>query len=123
MLPALASVNYARNRTFTDECNNYYDVPLRDRYGSIVVMLNGCGEQQADGTYKPKYVKIVPFTRELAVPIGGTTFTLEALDKAVPAEMGMFWNATKDQMSPHTVMTANARSAVSTEQSGSSAIC
>ena len=122
MLPALASVNYARNRTFTDECNNYYDVPLRDRYGSIVVMLPGCGEQQADGTYKPRYVKIVPFTRELAVPIGGTTFTLEALDKAVPAEMGMFWNATKDQMSPHTVMTANARSAVSTEQSGSSAI-
>ena len=122
LAPALAAANYSRNRTFTDETNNYYDVPLRDRYGSIIVMLPGKGKLQADGSYKPRYVKVVPFTRELAIPFGGTTHLLESLDKEMPFDMGMFWNATKDQISPHTVITSNAREAVSTEMSGASAI-
>lgn len=115
-IPALSTAVYAHNRKFKEECNNYYDIAPRDRYGSVVVMLPGCGELQGDGSYKPRYAKIVPFLRELAIPYGATTQFLESLDEKVPHDMGMFWNATRDQIWPLTsVLPFNSRETVNDE--------
>jgi len=95
---------YAHNRQFKDPENNYYDIPLRERLGGLVIMLPG-GKRQADGSYKPNYINILPFARELAFLSGSMTFMLEKLDGRVEGGIGTLLTGIIDQVNPLSAMT------------------
>ena len=106
MIPAIATGQFAYNRWVTnqykdtDTPNNWYDIPAEDRYGAISFLLPGPGKRMPDGSIKPRYIKIIPILRELALPWGGTTWMLEQLDGKMPDDMQLFWEATNDQIWP-----------------------
>ena len=106
MIPALATGQYQYNRWVTnkykdtDTPNNWDDIPAEDRYGAISFLLPGPGKKMPDGSVKPRYIKIVPIMRELALPWGGTIWGWEQLDSKVPNDMQMFWESTEDQLWP-----------------------
>ena len=106
MIPALATGQYQYNKWVTnkykdtDTPNNWHDIPAEDRYGAISFLLPGPGKRMPDGSVKPRYIKIIPILRELALPWGGTIRGWELLDEKVPNDMQAFWEATEDQLWP-----------------------
>jgi hypothetical protein len=106
MIPGLAFGQYQYNRWVTnkykdsDTPNNWNDIPAEDRYGAISFLLPGPGKRMSDGSVRPRYIKIIPILRELALPWGGTIRMLETMDEKVPNDMQAFWEATEDQVWP-----------------------
>jgi len=100
-LAGVATGLYAWNRRFTDPENNYFDIPFRERRGGLVVMLPwGKGERQADGTYKPHYINILPFARELSLLTGSITHVLETIDGRTKGNFGTWFDGVIEQSNP-----------------------
>ena len=67
------------NLTVSSDDNNYWDIPLSERLGGMVIMLPGPGVYDPKtGTHSPRYIKLWP-AREFALFTGPQTYLMEAL--------------------------------------------
>lgn len=77
----------------------YMDVPSRVRHGSVVVMLPST-KTDLNGQPVPKYLTLVPNTREWAVFFGPITYGMEKIAQDSPEDFLAFAGALLPQVSP-----------------------
>jgi len=77
----------------------YFDVPNRVRWGSVMIMLPST-KKNIDGTPVPKYLTIIPNTREWATFFASITYGLEKTMKDSPQDAGQFAFTMFPQVSP-----------------------
>lgn len=77
----------------------YMDIPDYQRWGSVVVMLPP-KEQNADGTWKPNYVVVIPKTREWSMFLGSAAYIMEKMYAENPADVGEFASELFTNVSP-----------------------
>ena len=77
----------------------YFDIPNDIRWGSVVIMLPS-KEKDIYGNPKPRYLTIVPRTREWAFFLAPTTFAMEKMFSDNPTEFGEFSGALAPMLSP-----------------------
>ena len=77
----------------------YFDVPIRIRHGSGLVMLSS-KEKDIYGNPKPRYLTFIPTTRELALWFGSIVFAMEKMFSDNPTEFGEFARSLAPQVSP-----------------------
>ena len=76
----------------------YFDIPQRDRWGSLNIMLPP-KEQNPDGTWKPNRIELLPY-RDLALSLGGMTYFLEQFASDSPTDFKHFALATLGNSTP-----------------------
>ena len=77
-LQGVTTAVYQWNMQVTNERNNYYNIPMSDRIGGLVVLLPGDGIPDGRGGWRPRYVKLWP-GREFAMLSGPLTYLYEAM--------------------------------------------
>ena len=65
----------------------YFDIPLRERLTSLVIMLPG-RRTRPDGTEVPRRINVIPALREWAVGLGMTTYAVHRIFEERPTD---FW--------------------------------
>jgi len=76
----------------------YFDIPQRDRWGSLNIMLPP-KEQNPDGTWKPNRIELLPY-RDLALSLGGMTYFLEQFASDSPTDFKHFALSTLGNSTP-----------------------
>ena len=79
-LEGVTALVWTWNTQMSHERNNYYDIPMADRIGGMVLLLPGDGIPDGRGGWRPRYIKLWP-GREFALFSGTLTYMLEALEK------------------------------------------
>ncbi len=77
----------------------YMDIPDYTRWGSVVVMLPS-DEKNAYGEKTPKYLTVIPRTREWSLFLGSTTYAMEQMMADKPKEFGQFASTLAPMLSP-----------------------
>ncbi len=77
----------------------YFDVPDRVRWGSVMIMLPST-KNDMEGKSVPKYLTIIPNTREWAMFFAPLTYGMEKAFKDNPQDFGQFARAMIPQVSP-----------------------
>jgi hypothetical protein len=77
----------------------YSDVPDRVRWGSIVIMLPS-NKKDINGKPIPRYLTIIPNTREWALFFGPTVYSMETVAKKNPGDLVQFAKELIPQLSP-----------------------
>ena len=77
----------------------YMDIPNYKRWSSLLVMLPP-NKKNPDGTWQPRYLTIVPNTREWAMVLGSTSYAAEKMYADDPASFGTFSKTIVPQLSP-----------------------
>jgi hypothetical protein len=77
----------------------YMDIPDNIRWGSVVIMLPS-NEKNVYGEKTPKYLTVIPRTREWGLFLGSTTYAMEAMFADKPKEFGQFTSAMAPMLVP-----------------------
>ena len=71
----------------------YMDIPKEERWGSIIIMLPSKETDPATGRPLPRYLSIVPRTREWSLFLGSINYALEYAHTDYPEDLGTLgWN-------------------------------
>jgi hypothetical protein len=92
----LQAASYAWNRQFEE----YKDIPLHDKYGSLMLMLPSDELDPRTGRPKPHYVKLVSNVRELAAMSAPMMYAFGRLDETAPEDFGQFIDAYVPLLNP-----------------------
>ncbi len=77
----------------------YFDVPNRVRWGSVMIMLPST-KRDLNGKSVPKYLTVIPNTREWASFFAPLTYGMEKVFKENPEDIAQFAQAMIPQVSP-----------------------
>jgi hypothetical protein len=77
----------------------YFDIPNDIRWGSVVIMLPS-KEKNLDGSPKPRYITIVPRTREWGAFLGPIAYSMEQIFSDNPTEFITFARTLMPELLP-----------------------
>jgi hypothetical protein len=78
----------------------YWDIPVHERWGSVLVMLPGDREKTIYGKPIPNRINLTPKTREWAAFLGTTTYIMERVIKDSPSSLPTFIKTLIPEMTP-----------------------